>query len=64
METDIRKFNNKREEMKESILDLTCRSMKYNLVFTGLDEKPYVNTDEKLWFLRTRTRNRTLDSIQ
>ena len=48
METDIRKFNNKREEMKESILDLTCRSMKYNLVFTGLKETPYENTEERL----------------
>jgi hypothetical protein len=36
METDIRKFKNEREKMKESLLDLKCRSMKYNLVFTGL----------------------------
>jgi hypothetical protein len=34
--------------MKESLLDLKCTSMKYNLVFTGLEERPYVNTDEKI----------------
>ena len=65
METDIRMLKDDREEMKESLLDLKCTSMKYNLVFTGLEERPYVNTDETtMWFLRTRTRNRTLDSIR
>lgn len=34
--------------MKESLLDLKCRSMKYNLVFTGLKETPYENTEENL----------------
>ena len=34
--------------MKESLLDLKCRSMKYNLVFTGLKETPYENTEEKI----------------
>ena len=48
METDIRKFKNDREKMKESLLDLKCRSMKYNLVFTGLKETPYYNTEQKL----------------
>ena len=48
METDIRKFKNEREKMKESLLDLKCRSMKYNLVFTGLKETPYYNTEQKL----------------
>jgi hypothetical protein len=48
METDTRKFKNEREKMKESLLDLKCRSMKYNLVFTGLKETPYENTEEKL----------------
>ena len=39
--------------MKESLLDLKCRSMKYNLVFTGLKETPYENTEENLrGFLR------------
>jgi hypothetical protein len=46
METDTRKFKNEREKMKESLLDLKCRSMKYNLVFTGLKETPYENTEE------------------
>ena len=48
METDIRKLKNEREEMNESLLDLKCTSMKCNLVFKGLEERPYVNTDEKL----------------
>lgn len=53
METDIRTFKNEREEMKESLLDLKCRSMKYNLIFTGLREIPYENTEEMLrGFLR------------
>jgi len=34
--------------MKESLLDLKCRSMKCNLVFTGLKETPYENTEENL----------------
>ena len=39
--------------MKESLLNLKCRSMKYNLVFTGLKETPYENTEENLrGFLR------------
>jgi hypothetical protein len=36
METYIKTFKNEREKMKESLLDIKCRSMKYNLVFTGL----------------------------
>ena len=48
METDIRKFKNERETMKELLLDLQCRSMKYNLLFTALKETPYENTEEKL----------------
>ena len=48
METDIRKFKNEREKMKEPLLDLKCRSMKYNLVFTGLKETPHYNTEQKL----------------
>jgi len=48
METYIKTFKNEREEMKESLLDIKCRSMKYNLVFTGLRETPYENTEEKL----------------
>ena len=34
--------------MKESLLDIKCRSMKYNLVFTGLRETLYENTEAKL----------------
>ena len=34
--------------MNESLLDLKCRSMKYNLVFTGLKETPHENTEENL----------------
>ena len=36
--------------MKEPLLDLKCRSMKYNLVFTGLKETSYENTEENLRF--------------
>jgi hypothetical protein len=48
METYIKTFKNEREKMKESLLDIKCRSMKYNLVFTGLRETLYENTKEKL----------------
>ena len=48
METDIRMFKNEREKMKESLLNLKYRSMKYNLVFTGLKETPYYNSEQKL----------------
>jgi hypothetical protein len=48
METYIKSLKNEREEMKESLLDIQCRSMKYNLVFTGLSETAYENTEEKL----------------
>ena len=48
METYIKTFKNEREKMKESLLDIKCRSMKYNLVFTGLRETLYENTEEKL----------------
>ena len=48
METYIKTFKNEKEEMKESLLGIKCRSIKYNLVFTGLSETPYENTEGKL----------------
>jgi hypothetical protein len=43
-------LKNERDEMKESLLDLKCRSIKYNLVFTGLREASHENTEETLVF--------------
>lgn len=37
-------------QLKDSILDLQCRSMEYNLLFTGLGgETKDEDTDGKLW---------------
>jgi hypothetical protein len=35
---DLKAFKLERDEMKSTLLDLRCRSMKNNLVFTGLRE--------------------------
>ena len=35
---DLKAFKLERDEMKSTLLDLRCRSMKNNLVFTGLGE--------------------------
>ncbi|KAK3091803.1 hypothetical protein FSP39_022739 [Pinctada imbricata] len=36
------------DEIKEQVLDLKCRSMKYNLVFSGISERRNENTEEIL----------------
>jgi hypothetical protein len=36
-----------RDERKESLLDLKRRSIKYNLVLTGLRETPHETTEER-----------------
>ena len=36
------------EELKDSVLDLKCRSMKYNLVFTGIKEHRNEDTEQVL----------------
>jgi hypothetical protein len=44
---NLNTLNNERDEMKESLLNLKCRSIKYNLVFTGLREAPLENIEER-----------------
>ena len=36
------------EELKDHVLDMRCRSMKYNLIFTGIKEHRNENTEEVL----------------
>ena len=48
METYIKSLKNEREKIKDSLLDIQYRQMKYNLVFTGLSETPCENTEEKI----------------
>ncbi|CAG2185872.1 unnamed protein product [Mytilus edulis] len=45
---DIRDAENNTTELKEKILDLQCRSMRNNLVFTGLEESAEENTKQVL----------------
>ena len=45
---NLNTLKNERDDMKESLLDLKCRSIKYNLVFTGLRKTPHENTEETL----------------
>ena len=48
LQEEIKSFRLEREEMKETILDLRCRSMKNNLIFTGLVETRREDTEAKL----------------
>lgn len=45
---DLKAFKLERNEMKSTLLDLRCRSMKNNLVFTGLRETAGEETEAKL----------------
>ena len=45
---DLKAFKLERNEMKSTLLDLRCRSMKNNLVFTGLGETADGETEAKL----------------
>ena len=36
------------EELRERMLDLQCRSMKYNLIFSGITENHEENTEEEI----------------
>ena len=47
-EGEIEKLTEKNEELSEQILDLRCRSMKYNLIFTGICEEKHENTEKVL----------------
>jgi hypothetical protein len=44
LEDELNEFRQERDEMRETIIDLRCRSMKNNLVFTGLTESQHENT--------------------
>jgi hypothetical protein len=44
---DLKAFKLERDEMKSTLLDLRCRSMKNNLVFTGLRETAGEETEAK-----------------
>lgn len=48
LETELGQLQQQREELHDAIEDLQCRSMKNNLVFTGLKEHRNENTEEKL----------------
>ncbi|KAK3102089.1 hypothetical protein FSP39_008647 [Pinctada imbricata] len=45
---ELEKLRAENSEMKRSIEDLQCRSMKNNLIFTGIEELNYENTEESL----------------
>jgi hypothetical protein len=44
LEDELNEFTQERDEMRETIIDLRCRSMKSNLIFTGLTESQHANT--------------------
>ena len=49
MQSDLHKLMDENKQMRDTITDLKCRSMKNNLIFTGLGgEHPDENTEEKL----------------
>jgi septal ring factor EnvC (AmiA/AmiB activator) len=39
MADEIKKIETKNVKMKEKLVDMQCRTMKYNLIFTGLMSK-------------------------
>ena len=46
MKNSISDVREEAEELKDEILDLKCRSMKNNLVFTGIYEKEHEETED------------------
>ena len=48
LEDELKEFRQERDEMRETIIDLRCRSMKNNLIFTGLTESQHENTEATL----------------
>lgn len=46
IETEIKKLMEENEELSDQITDLRCRSMKYNLIFSGIYENDHENTEE------------------
>jgi hypothetical protein len=58
LEDELKEFRQERDEMRETIIDLRCRSMKNNLIFTGLTESQHENTEATLReFLRCELGN-------
>ncbi|XP_062572580.1 putative leucine-rich repeat-containing protein DDB_G0290503 [Saccostrea cucullata] len=47
-ENEIEELIEKNEELTDQTLDLRCRSMKYNLIFSGIHENVPENTEETL----------------
>lgn len=45
-ETEIKKLIEENEELSDQITDLRCRSMKYNLIFSGINENDHENTND------------------
>lgn len=50
-ETEIKKLIEENEELSDQITDLRCRSMKYNLIFSGIYENDHENTDDFMDFM-------------
>ena len=48
LEDELNEFRQERDEMRETIIDLRCCSMKNNLIFTGLAESQHENTEATL----------------
>ena len=48
MANEIKKIETENVKMKEKLVDMQCRTMKYNLIFTGLDGQDDENCENKL----------------
>ncbi|CAG2213346.1 unnamed protein product [Mytilus edulis] len=48
MKDELRKLESYDEKLKGKLLDIQCRSMKYNLIFTGLQEQRDENCEMKI----------------
>jgi hypothetical protein len=55
---NLNTLKNERDEMKESLLDLKCRSINYNLVLTGLRESPHEITEERPVFSKDKKKRK------
>jgi hypothetical protein len=61
---ELREHRQEQENMKTDITDLKCRSMKNNLIFTGLFESPREYTEGILReFIKKRIRNRGVHRV-
>ena len=60
---NLNTLKNERDERKESLLDLKCRSIKYNLVLTGVREKSHENTEETLVLSKDKKSNIGQNSV-